>query len=262
MTVEQFRGDNSAFEGGRKRRGVARRIDAIVFRPLILALAISIAALGCTYGRRMAALRYGIGVADEIWTGVYQVPGTEEVGSIVAEFHQFADLYSGQFSFKNETYNFQGSGELQGQLTQDESFELSGTITDPIQGVSALLLNGKRDQDTMEGNYQQAFGGRSISGVFLLVRLSKTTYVAGFRSHKLSAAGQELLDLGADPSGLLGPARANAYGPGIHSDSTGRPFRWRADDGAMSFGEVRPNVYGPGIGSDATGRPVYATPLW
>lgn len=224
-----------------------------------------VVAVGCgsgTFWRRYAAATYGVGVADEIWMGVYQVPGTGEVGSVVAKFHQFADVYSGQFDFKNETYNFSGSGELRGQLKPDETFELAGTIADSAQGASAIVLAGKRDRDAMEGTYQQVFGAQSIGGQFLLVRLSRTTYVGGFPSQRVTGAGQQLLDLGADPSGLLGPARSDAYGPGIHADATGRPFRWRTDDGSMAFGAVRPNVYGPGIGADATGRPVQAAPLW
>lgn len=236
------------------------REGAIAQSFVVLALASSMAS--CTFGRRLVAANYGVGVADEIWTGVYEVPGTGEVGSVVAQLRQFADIYSGQFAFKNETYNFVGAGELKGQLRSDQTFELAGTLSDTAQGPSVILLEGKRAQDTMEGTYQQTFGAQAVAGRFLLVRLSRTTYVGGFRSHQVTAPGRDLLDLGADPSGLLGPARPDAYGPGIHADSTGRPFRWRAEDGSTVLGDVRPNTYGPGIGSDATGRPVHAAPAW
>jgi hypothetical protein len=55
---------------------------------------------------------------------------------------------------------------------------------------------------------------------------------------------------------FLGTYTPNAYGPGINSDATGRPFIWQPDFGGPALGPIRPNVYGPGIGSDATGRPV------
>ncbi len=55
---------------------------------------------------------------------------------------------------------------------------------------------------------------------------------------------------------LLGSTNENAYGPGIHSDATGRPFTWQPDFGGPALGPIKPNAYGPGIGMDATGRPV------
>jgi len=62
-------------------------------------------------------------------------------------------------------------------------------------------------------------------------------------------------------SGLLGPAKQDAYGPGIWSDGTGRPFHWRTQDGQrVPFGQVKPDAYGPGIGMDIYGRPVKAVP--
>ena len=60
---------------------------------------------------------------------------------------------------------------------------------------------------------------------------------------------------------LLGPPTLNAYGPGINSDATGRPFQYETQDNQPVTGEsVRPNAYGPGIGMDAYGRPVQARP--
>lgn len=53
-------------------------------------------------------------------------------------------------------------------------------------------------------------------------------------------------------------ARRNAFGPGLHMDATGRPYRDSVQGGGEALDPVRPNVYGPGIGSDATGRPVTA----
>lgn len=60
--------------------------------------------------------------------------------------------------------------------------------------------------------------------------------------------------------GLMGPARRDAYGPGIHADGTGRLFEWRTRDGQVERGKVKRNAYGLGVGMDASGRPVTATP--
>ena len=56
-----------------------------------------------------------------------------------------------------------------------------------------------------------------------------------------------------DPASSYTP---DAYGPGINSDATGRPFIWKPDFGGPALGPIKPDAYGPGIGMDATGRPV------
>jgi hypothetical protein len=59
---------------------------------------------------------------------------------------------------------------------------------------------------------------------------------------------------------FLGPYKPNAYGPGINSDATGRPFIWEPQGSGPKFFDpflkVKPDVYGPGIGMDQYGRPV------
>ena len=60
-------------------------------------------------------------------------------------------------------------------------------------------------------------------------------------------------------SGFLGGYTPNAYGPGVNSDATGRPFIWQPDSGfgpPDPFSRVQPNAYGPGVGMDQYGRPV------
>ncbi|OQW62747.1 MAG: hypothetical protein BVN29_18490 [Nitrospira sp. ST-bin5] len=57
-------------------------------------------------------------------------------------------------------------------------------------------------------------------------------------------------------NGFMGPYTPNAYGPGMNSDATGRPFIWKPDFGGPALGPINPNAYGPGIGMDGTGRPV------
>ena len=60
---------------------------------------------------------------------------------------------------------------------------------------------------------------------------------------------------------LLGPAVPNAYGPGINSDATGRPFEYVVPGQPQDpFLQVQPGTLGPGInlrnGTDQYGRPV------
>lgn len=64
--------------------------------------------------------------------------------------------------------------------------------------------------------------------------------------------------------GFLEPYQPNAYGPGINSDATGRPFIWQPLPGngpADPNSNVTPDAYGPGIGMDQYGRPVQARPV-
>jgi hypothetical protein len=62
----------------------------------------------------------------------------------------------------------------------------------------------------------------------------------------------------------LGPVTPNAYGPGIHSDGTGRAFDYRTQEGRQVPGltPVKPNAYGLGTGMDAYGRPVRPQQRW
>ncbi len=59
----------------------------------------------------------------------------------------------------------------------------------------------------------------------------------------------------------LKPYNYDAYGPGVHSDSTGRPFIYEPYDhrgGSYPDPTLRiyPDHYGPGIDSDQYGRPL------
>lgn len=60
--------------------------------------------------------------------------------------------------------------------------------------------------------------------------------------------------------GLLSPYKPNAYGPGINSDATGRPFVWKPEGaGPQTFDpflKVKPDAYGLGVSMDQYGRPV------
>ena len=116
--------------------------------------------------------------------------------------------------------------------------------------------------DQLEATYTQTLGDESLSGQVVLVRTSQTTYYGVFGNYHITGSGQQLINLGVASPGLLGPGRPDAYGPGLHSDATGRPFSWRTQDGSMSFGLVKTNAYGLGVGMDSFGRPVRAVPRW
>ena len=57
---------------------------------------------------------------------------------------------------------------------------------------------------------------------------------------------------------FIQPYQHNTYGPGVHSDATGKPFEWKTRNGESteSFNKVKPNGYGHGVGMDIYGRPV------
>jgi hypothetical protein len=63
---------------------------------------------------------------------------------------------------------------------------------------------------------------------------------------------------------FISPYDSDAYGPGINSDATGRPFRWETQDGQTlpPGSEVEPDGYGLGVGKDQFGRPVKPEPAW
>ncbi|RJP74030.1 MAG: hypothetical protein C4532_03285 [Candidatus Abyssobacteria bacterium SURF_17] len=56
------------------------------------------------------------------------------------------------------------------------------------------------------------------------------------------------------------PYREDAYGYGVHSDATGKPFQWKTRGGQKTYGPVKPNAYGLGVGMDRYGRPVKPEP--
>lgn len=56
---------------------------------------------------------------------------------------------------------------------------------------------------------------------------------------------------------ILSPSKQDAYGPGINSDVTGRPYTWETRDGqTVPADQVKPDAYGHGVGQDQFGRPV------
>jgi hypothetical protein len=97
-----------------------------------------------------------------------------------------------------------------------------------------------------------------IAAVLVIVLFACSTAQAQgtYGSYQPGSAPNEL----GPGNGLLGPITPNAYGPGIHSDATGRPFQWRTQQGEEAQGPVKPDAYGLGVGMDQYGRPVRANP--
>ena len=57
------------------------------------------------------------------------------------------------------------------------------------------------------------------------------------------------------------PYKHDAYGHGVNSDSTGRPFEYKTQDGQnVRSNKVKPDAYGLGVGMDEFGRPVKPSP--
>ena len=174
---------------------------------------------------------------------------------------KFADTIKAVFMFKNETLGFEGTGTIKGKIEGDV-INMFGIIKDNIQGSTFIIMQGHLQDGIMEGSFTQQSLNHKMSGAFVFVRLSHTSYLGGIRSHQITKGGQAIIDLGISSQGLLGPGRADVYGPGLHSDATGRPFTWRTDNGQVAFGRIKENAYGLGVGMDQFGRPVRAKPLW
>lgn len=239
-----------------------RRIGTKLPAALALLAAIFISSTtGCSALRTYYAAAYGVGVSQDRWVGVYQLPVEGQVGIVVADFTKFADSLESTFGFSNKTVGFRGTGVMRGEV-RGGKVSMIGEIQDQLQGTTFITMEGDLREDVMEGTFSQRTIGGVLTGLFALVRLTHTSYFLGVPKHQVTKMGQALIDLGASVPGLLGPGRPDAYGPGIHSDATGRPFAWRTDDGQMAFGRVKENAYGLGVGMDQFGRPVRARPLW
>lgn len=129
-----------------------------------------------------------------------------------------------------------------------------------LQEVVRVIAAATFDADTAARNLHDRLA--SDSEVLALLESKKMGTAASPSRRRSSTTGTSTTD-GSDGSssgllgrGFLGPATPNAYGPGINSDATGRPFIWRPDFGGPALGPIQPNAYGPGVGMDATGRPV------
>lgn len=65
------------------------------------------------------------------------------------------------------------------------------------------------------------------------------------------------------PDTYLQPEKRGAYGLGVHSDASGRPFKYETEQGQdLTIEEVKPDAYGLGVGMDQYGRPVHRVPAF
>jgi hypothetical protein len=152
---------------------------------------------------------------------------------------------------------------------------ISPEVTDPRVRVVALVdalgdgtspeAQAILSRDVIALGYPDTPANRAA--FYLLVRAWADEYRQQLTGEAAAALGAPSSFSVVTPSSgllgseLLGPMRANAYGPGINSDATGRPFTWQPTYGAgPALCPITPNAYGPGIRMDGTGRPVRAQP--
>jgi hypothetical protein len=102
---------------------------------------------------------------------------------------------------------------------------------------------------------------RNIVSILAVLTVLSMASVAGAEHEQEQTRDQDSQSLfGSTLNGqpLLGQQQKDAYGLGVHSDSTGRPFSWQAEGETQPnpLLEVKPNGYGLGVGSDQFGGPV------
>jgi hypothetical protein len=95
----------------------------------------------------------------------------------------------------------------------------------------------------------------------LIQRLTRQSFQQwGYRIQQQEDGSQVFVGRTLAGQMLLGPMQPNAYGLGVHSDATGRPFQWVPQAAGPTFHDpflnVQPNAYGLGTGMDQYGRPV------
>lgn len=98
---------------------------------------------------------------------------------------------------------------------------------------------------------------------FSLVLIAACHIIFPFRQAAI-AQGNSEYTFGVTGDTLLPPAKRDAYGPGMDSDATGRPFYWapKSDAGNAQPSHpdgtlrVKPDAYGLGVGMDQYGRPM------
>jgi len=96
---------------------------------------------------------------------------------------------------------------------------------------------------------------------FTLLGCVTTMLHGGEQKDKGKVSGYESSATPDNQDTFLQPFKNDAYGQGIHSDATGRPFKWETQQGHTDpLLDVKPNAYGPDIGMDQYGRPVKPVP--
>ncbi|MDT3778183.1 hypothetical protein PJI16_11510 [Nitrospira sp. MA-1] len=107
-----------------------------------------------------------------------------------------------------------------------------------------------------------AIGWNALRSLAFQSQAMPQSLASGSQANTPESQGGMESGLFRSPEGqiYLGPIAPNAYGPGINSDATGRPFTYQPDFGGSGYPDptlkVKPNAYGPGVGMDQYGRPV------
>jgi hypothetical protein len=217
-------------------------------------------------------------LACVLLTGCAPISGimTESrIDGVIADYHRLApQMHIGDTKEKVSAI----LGPLQDRLNPNErkasqAFQRDGKL------VEILYFRTQRIPDNMTTDDEftpyvfidgklQAFGWSAFGIPITRVSNKNRTALTQLRPAEnepamRSASGSESESISAPgllPNGLLSPYKPNAYGPGINSDATGRPFSWQPQgSGPQSFDpflKVKPNAYGPGIGMDQYSRPV------
>ncbi|MFN8544624.1 MAG: hypothetical protein U0807_10545 [Candidatus Binatia bacterium] len=200
-------------------------------------------------------------VADGEWVGAYELPTEGQLGVLRMMFRRQAAGLTARVIFRNQTLGFDGSASLLGD-DRGGRLSLRGILESGGHTLGAVEIEGARQGDILEGTFRQESPEGTYLGRFAAVRPTKGWVPLVGLAPGASPPRARAIDLGAATSGLLGPGRADAYGPGVNADATGRPFSWRTEQGEAIIGPVKPNAYGLGVGMDQFGRPVRATPFW
>ncbi len=143
-----------------------------------------------------------------------------------------------------------GGGTPLSQVPADNTFDCNGM---PVQ--RATLEAQEQSQETPRTpNSFEWVGAYLVDGILTVLAIPVFIIAVG-----ATAGGGS-----SDSIASNYPDGQNAYGPGIHSDATGRPYTWQPTLGHTGavLGPVKPDAYGPGIGMDATGKPVQAVPQY
>jgi len=143
----------------------------------------------------------------------------------------------------------------------------SGKAVDLYYFRSGWVSDGRLTDDELTpylfiDNTLVAIGWNALRILAIQPQVSSKKLERNSSSNSLESHVGKESGLLTSPSGetFLEPITPNAYGPGINSDATGRPFTYQPDFGGNGNPDptlkVTPNAYGPGVGMDQYGRPV------
>jgi hypothetical protein len=197
------------------------------------------------------------------------------IDGVIADYHQLApQLHIGDSKEKVSEI----LGPLQDRLSANErkpaqAFQHDGKLVEILYFRSQRIPDGVTTDDEftpyifVDGKLQ-VIGWTGLGVPIARVSEKNRRFLSQSKSAEYQTAGgnvsvfqnENISAPGLLQSGFLSPYQPNAYGPGINSDATGRPFTWQPQGpGPQSFDpflKVKPDAYGLGVGMDQYGRPV------